>query len=447
MPKIFTHTLFFTMAIFIGQQFAAVIFIQPMIFSLSFADFLSTGFPVFLFYMSNKNKILLSESKLLRLIRNMIFVILIVIFTATVYLKPSRWYIFVVCISWVIASYILKIKHFDKFKYKLLFYILDFIAVLPMFYTFSVNKIYMSTLFLLILASDLFYTTFYEAAALTFSYLVGMLTTMFFANTIGEDIVSVSFNVLSETFVFAVFFIVFEFGLTLYSKNKDLKKTLAELTEKENELLEANKKIEEAARLKERSRIAKQIHDTTGHAITTIIMQTEAAKLIIDTDIEDAKRKIISSNITAVKALEELRESVKLLSDSDVSFNLVQRFEDAINQTTDNTNINIRSKIDETIKLPYDLSLFLYNSLKEGLNNGIRHGKSTAFFFEFIRKNDKVIFSLSDNGTGNENYKAGFGLSSMKSMAEKFNISFTFSSSETDGSEIKFIIPYPYIPD
>ena len=305
----------------------------------------------------------------------------------------------------------------------------------------------MSTLFLLILASDLFYTTFYEAAALTFSYLVGMLTTMFFANTIGEDIVSVSFNVLSETFVFAVFFIVFEFGLTLYSKNKDLKKTLAELTEKENELLEANKKIEEAARLKERNRIAKQIHDTTGHAITTIIMQTEAAKLIIDTDIEDAKRKIISSNITAVKALEELRESVKLLSDSDVSFNLVQRFEDAINQTTDNTNINIRSKIDETIKLPYDLSLFLYNSLKEGLNNGIRHGKSTAFFFEFIRKNDKVIFSLSDNGTGDENYKAGFGLSSMKSMAEKFNISFNFSSSENDGSEIKFIISYPYIPD
>lgn len=418
-----------------------------MIFSLTFADFLSTGFPVFLFYMSNKNKILLSESKLLRLIRNMIFVILIVTFTATVYLKPSRWYIFVVCISWVIASYILKIKHFDKFKYKLLFYILDFIAVLPMFYTFSVNKIYMSTLFLLILASDLFYTTFYEAAALTFSYLVGMLTTMFFANTIGEDIVSVSFNVLSETFVFAVFFIVFEFGLTLYSKNKDLKKALAELTEKENELLEANKKIEEAARLKERSRIAKQIHDTTGHAITTIIMQTEAAKLIIDTDIEDAKRKIISSNITAVKALEELRESVKLLSDSDVSFNLVQRFEDAINQTTDNTNINIRSKIDETIKLPYDLSLFLYNSLKEGLNNGIRHGKSTAFFFEFIRKNDKVIFSLSDNGTGDENYKAGFGLSSMKSMAEKFNISFTFTSSENDGSEIKFIISYPYIPD
>lgn len=418
-----------------------------MIFSLTFADFLSTGFPVFLFYMSNKNKILLSESKLLRLIRNMIFVILIVIFTATVYLKPSRWYIFVVCISWVIASYILKIKHFDKFKYKLLFYILDFIAVLPMFYTFSVNKIYMSTLFLLILASDLFYTTFYEAAALTFSYLVGMLTTMFFANTIGEDIVSVSFNVLSETFVFAVFFIVFEFGLTLYSKNKDLKKTLAELTEKENELLEANKKIEEAARLKERNRIAKQIHDTTGHAITTIIMQTEAAKLIIDTDIEDAKRKIISSNITAVKALEELRESVKLLSDNDVSFNLVQHFEDAINQTTDNTNINIRSKIDETIKLPYDLSLFLYNSLKEGLNNGIRHGKSTAFLFEFIRKNDKVIFSLSDNGTGNENYKAGFGLSSMKSMAEKFNISFTFSSSENDGSEIKFIISYPYIPD
>lgn len=394
--------------------------------------------------MNNKNKLLLNESKLLQIIRNLIFIILIVIFTATVYLKPRRWYIFVICTSWVITSYVLKFKHFDKFRNKLLFYVLDFLAVLPMFYTFSINKIYISTLFILILASDLFYTSFYEAAILTFSYLVGMIATMFFAGAIGNDLISILFNILSETFVFIVFFMVFEFGITLYSKNKDLKKTLSELTEKENELLLANKKIEEATRLKERNRIAKQIHDTTGHAITTIILQTEAAKLIIDTDIEDAKRKIISSNITAVKALEELRESVKLLSDNEVTFNLSQRFEDAINQTTDNTNINIRYKIDDTIVLPYDLSLFLYNSLKEGLNNGIRHGKSTAFLFEFIRKNDTILFSLSDNGTGNENYKPGFGLSSMKSMAKQFNVTFDFSSSENDGSEIRFIIPYPY---
>lgn len=109
----------------------------------------------------------------------------------------------------------------------------------------------------------------------------------------------------------------------IIKKNKEVVKKLQEVAEREKKLQEAYENLKEMAQLEERNRIAKQIHDTTGHSITTIIVQTEAAKLKFDTDPEEAKSRIVSANMQAVTALEELRKSVRVLSGEYVPFNLV----------------------------------------------------------------------------------------------------------------------------
>ena len=80
------------------------------------------------------------------------------------------------------------------------------------------------------------------------------------------------------------------------------------------ELQKAYDELAEVTALQERQRIAKDIHDMAGHSITTVIMQTEAAKLILDSNPQEAKSKIVAANLRAQHALEELRESVHLLS-------------------------------------------------------------------------------------------------------------------------------------
>lgn len=250
----------------------------------------------------------------------------------------------------------------------------------------------------------------------------------------------VSAKIVNEFSVFALVFTLVNMLSTIVRKNKEIEKNLAELEKSQAELKKAYEKVQEVAALEERNRIAKQIHDTTGHSITTIIMQTEAAKLKIDGHPEEAKKRIIAANLQALTALEELRKSVRVLSGGNPVFDLKTSIEKTVNETTDGTDIKIRCKISD-INVSEEKAFFIYSSFKEGLNNGIRHGESTAFFFELKCVDDKIKFLLSDNGTGTDKREYGFGLKTMKETAEKFGGEMSVSSSLGEGFEITIILP------
>ena len=120
-----------------------------------------------------------------------------------------------------------------------------------------------------------------------------------------------AFDITSRYFValivLTLHFVMFGFSTTVVRKNRQIEKNLRELEESRNELLRAYDKLQEAALIEERNRIAKQIHDTAGHSLTTVIMQTEAAKLSIDKDPEAARRSISAANLQAKNCLEQMR--------------------------------------------------------------------------------------------------------------------------------------------
>ena len=221
-----------------------------------------------------------------------------------------------------------------------------------------------------------------------------------------------------------------------------MSKALKELDESKAELQKAYDDLAEVTALEERQRIAKDIHDTAGHSITTVIMQTEAAKLILDKNPEDAKSKIIAANLQAKHALEELRESVHLLSGNPGKQTLENALQGIINESTDGTGIKIRSDIDD-IAVSDAKYRFLCNTLKEGISNSLRHGRATAFWFELKEMDGKINFLLSDNGSGvniNE-MKEGFGLTGMSKRAESLGGELWFISEPDEGFEIHLTLP------
>ncbi len=379
-------------------------------------------------------------SFILLALKRLIMISLVVLIACTVFFTPDKWYITVTCGLWAVVSFLIKDSAKTKYKHLFVFFILDFVSLLGMMYFISLNNIYTSSLCLLMFASQLLHTDFKKSIYLFFLYFVGVVSANLIARTIPINAYATLIYSLTEATIFLIFFTIFELSLILLKKNQELRTTLSELTEKEKRLLEANKKIQQSATLEERNRIAKQIHDTTGHSITNIIMQSEAAKLVIDKDPIEAKKKIISCNVTAVSALEELRQSVKILSGWEQSFNLNEKLNNAIAESTNNTGIVIRSKI-EDVNLSEEISTFIYSSFKEGLNNGVRHGGSTAFYFELSNIDDGVLFILSDNGCGTNNLNYGFGLTHMTDVAKSLGIQIEFSSEVDEGFEIKMIIP------
>lgn len=261
---------------------------------------------------------------------------------------------------------------------------------------------------------------------------------------VGFEIVDV-FDILRQSFsaLFALVlhYVISHVAIAFYRQFLRLQRALTALDESKQELEKAYAVAKEVSALEERQRIAKEIHDTAGHSLTTVIMQTEGAKRIMETDLEEAKKKIVSANLQAKYALEELRNSVHLLSGNVTGETLKTSLEKIIHESTDGTGLIIRSDIEDLTTSP-SKARFLCNSLKEGIANGLRHGGATAFWFELKKETeDKLKFLLSDNGKGIEGklIKPGFGLITMRDRARSFGGEVTYSAEE--GFEIRIEMP------
>ena len=251
------------------------------------------------------------------------------------------------------------------------------------------------------------------------------------------NVLSLLRDSLGFMLAFFVHFIVIQIGLAFYRQYLRLRRTLAELDESKKELEKAYAVAVEVSALEERQRIAKEIHDTAGHSLTTVIMQTEAAKRIVDSNPEEAKGKIIAANLQAKHALEELRNGVHLLSGQEEGKTLKWALENILHESSDGTGIKIRSDVDDAHVSPTKFR-FICNTLKEGISNGLRHGGATAFWFEFKEKDGKLCFLLSDNGVGTcgRDLELGFGLRTMQERAKALGGEVRFVSEEDEGFEI-----------
>ena len=237
-------------------------------------------------------------------------------------------------------------------------------------------------------------------------------------------------------------FFMTNFALGFYRQYLKLDYALSELARSRNELQKAYDSLAEATVLEERQRIAKEIHDTAGHSITTVIMQTEAARLVIDKNLDDAKMKLVAANLQAKHALEELRESVHVLSGNTVRGTLKNEMTKIVEESSLGTGITIRYEFDDITVLPAK-DRFLCNTLKECISNGIRHGKATAFWVELKVEDDMVKLLVSDNGLGADlsKLKMGFGLSAMVENAEKLGGKVELTSEMDEGMEIALYLP------
>ncbi|MBQ8291139.1 MAG: sensor histidine kinase [Clostridia bacterium] len=323
-------------------------------------------------------------------------------------------------------------------------YVMDAIAAFGI--TFVASGAYPLVIYVLVLTSFYFDTEHVRPAAIilicaSLLYVAGHMVQSYVISD-SATLIDVLTRTFSSLVALVVHFLIVQVAFSFYRQFLRLDKTLKELDESKKELEKAYAVVAEVTALEERQRIAKEIHDTAGHSLTTVIMQTEMAKRIVEENPAEAKQKIIAANLQAKHALEELRDSVHLLSGNTANKTLKTALEDIIHESTDGTEINIRSSI-EDVAVSSAKARFLCNSLKEGISNGLRHGNATAFWFELKQEDAKLRFLLSDNGKGVpvSALKIGFGLSSMQSRAKTLGGEVYFRSEEEDGFELEMILP------
>ena len=274
-------------------------------------------------------------------------------------------------------------------------------------------------------------------------YLGGLIVNFLFVHkTATPDLLPILTQGISSLVYLLVHFVIVQVALSFYRQYLRLDSTLRELDESKKKLEEAYGALKEVTVLEERQRIAKDIHDNAGHSLTTLIMQTESAKRIIDKNPEEAKQKIVAANLQAKHALEELRNSVHVLSGLKENATIEGALKEIIHESTDGTGIVIRSSIQNFPVFPTKFRL-LCNTLKEGISNGLRHGGATAFWFECKQEGELITFLLSDNGKGAdvECIRLGLGLSSMQERVRALGGEVAIDSEQGEGFELRVTLP------
>jgi two-component system NarL family sensor kinase len=199
------------------------------------------------------------------------------------------------------------------------------------------------------------------------------------------------------------------------------------------------------ARAEERTRIAREIHDTLAQSLTAITLQLEGAARAADTNPERAKRRVRRALEVARAGLDEARRSVlNLRSAPDVGSPLPEALAAAARVVTAETGVRVHVRIDGARPVPQALEAELFRIAQEALTNVRRHANATEVAVALSSRPGGVRLSVHDDGRGfaPRNVPLGrLGLIGMRERAELMGGRFRVSSSPRRGTTITVAVP------
>jgi len=188
------------------------------------------------------------------------------------------------------------------------------------------------------------------------------------------------------------------------------------MTERNKELIEKQDYEIHVATLKERNRIAREIHDNVGHMLSRSILQIGAFTTIYKE--EPIHQQLVSINDTLNQAMNSIRESVHDLHDD--SIDLRQAIIEATKEIKEKYDLHF--EYDMSNQIPMKVKYCFIATVKEAMSNIIKH--SNADRIEIIFREHPAFYQLSieDNGEGTSNHTdTGMGLSNMRERVESLN--------------------------
>jgi len=212
--------------------------------------------------------------------------------------------------------------------------------------------------------------------------------------------------------------------LTLKSLRDNAVETELSMSQKNKALLSAQNNEVYLATLKERNRIAREIHDNVGHMLTRSILQV-GALLALNKDGSD--RELLESlKQTLDSAMNGIRSSVHDLHDD--SINLNYAVGECIKTVKD--KFKVSCEIDVSDEIPKTVKLCIVGVVKESLSNAAKHSNGDKVKITIREHPAFYQLAVEDNGCCSDIKHTGIGLENMRDRAESIGgiIKFTPSS-------------------
>ena len=188
---------------------------------------------------------------------------------------------------------------------------------------------------------------------------------------------------------------------------------MVELEKANAQLVAYATQVEELAMTQERNRLAREIHDSLGHYLTTVNVQIEAARAVMGSDPGRALDALNKAQDLTQRGLARVRESVSALRESPVSNRTLGEAIASLVKESQSSGIVTEFEVTgEPQPLENKVALALYRTAQEGLTNVRRHARASRVDVRLDFQPGKVRLEVRDNGVGAADIETegGFGL-------------------------------------
>ncbi|MDO6355512.1 histidine kinase [Caloramator sp. CAR-1] len=200
-----------------------------------------------------------------------------------------------------------------------------------------------------------------------------------------------------------------------YKKSFDEERRLRlELERTKAQLIKSIREVKEMSELKERDRIARQLHDKLGHSIAGILFQLRAMRKLVNKDINKAIIMLDNSIMELSNTLNTIRETVhnmkasKNIGIEDLK-NLMEKFNFC---KVDYKLIGDFNRLDT---YHYEV---LITIVREALTNATKYSKANNIEIKIEVLNRILRIYIKDDGIGCQNIKEGMGIKTLRDLVE-----------------------------
>ena len=195
-------------------------------------------------------------------------------------------------------------------------------------------------------------------------------------------------------------------------------------------------------RVYERTRLAVELHDSLSQNLTGVSLAIRAANRLADSDPDGMRKSLGLAAKTLDSCRDELRNCLwdlrnQTLEESDMN--------EAIQQTlaphVGDAKLTIRFNVPRE-RLSDNTAHSILHIIRELASNAVRHGNATEIKVAGVLENDRLLFSVSDNGCGfnPENRPTvadgHFGLQGIQDRVDGFEGEMTIQSAPGKGTKV-----------
>lgn len=248
-------------------------------------------------------------------------------------------------------------------------------------------------------------------------------------------------HIVAETLVFGlgVFFVLQLTNKVLSERQMKQKLALAN-----EQLRNYAQKVEELATVQERNRIARDIHDSLGHALTSLNIQMQTAVKLWEKDPVEAYFFLNQAQSLGKSAMQEVRKSISTLrKDVKEERPLEARIETLVDDYRKGTGLFICTNICRCGSVPKPIAKAIYRIVQESLTNIFKYAEATEVQIKLKTTSKEFDLSVEDNGKGFDPMQnfSGFGLQGMQERVTVVSGEMQIVTSPGKGCRIEVKIP------